>query len=79
METTFDRQDKMFLDRDGETTTQITRSILSDLFELQRSVIMSATAMERAKTLITDAITELDKIAHDISLPVHRAPTSSAA
>jgi hypothetical protein len=78
METTFDRQDKMFLGRDGETT-QITRSILSDLFELQRLVIMSATAMERAKTLITDAITELDKIAHDVSLPVHRAPTSSAA
>jgi hypothetical protein len=40
---------------------------------------MSATAMERAKTLIVDAIAELDKIPHDVSLPVHHAPTGSTA
>jgi hypothetical protein len=55
------------------------RSILLDLFKLQRSAIMSTTAMERVKTLITSAITEHDKIPHDVSLPVHRAPTGSAA
>jgi hypothetical protein len=79
METTFDRHDKIFLDLDGDTTVQRMRSILSDLFKLQRSAIMLATAMEMVKTLITTIITELDKIPHDISLPVHRAPTSSAA
>jgi hypothetical protein len=79
METTFDTHDKMFLDRYGDTTTQQTRSILSHLFKLQISVIMSATAMERVKTLIADAIAELDKIPHDISLLVHRAPTGFAA
>jgi hypothetical protein len=68
METTFDIHDKMFLNPDGDTTAQRTRSILSDLFKLQRSVIMSAIAMEKVKTLIADAITELDKIPHDISL-----------
>jgi hypothetical protein len=68
METTFDIHDKMFLNQDGDTTAQRTRSILSDLFKLQRSVIMSAIAMEKVKTLIADAITELDKIPHDISL-----------
>jgi hypothetical protein len=35
--------------------------------------------MERGKTLIATTITELDKIPHDISLPVHRAPTIFAA
>jgi hypothetical protein len=40
---------------------------------------MSATTMEWAKTLIVDAITKLDKIPHDVSLPVHHAPTSSTA
>jgi hypothetical protein len=79
METSFDRHDKMFLGLDGDTTAQQMRSILSYLFKLQRSTIMSATAMERAKTLIAAAITELDKIPHDISLPVHRAPIGSAA
>jgi hypothetical protein len=79
METAFDKHDKMFLDLDGDTTAQRTRSILSDLFKLQRSAIMSATAMERAKTLIASAIKELDKIPHDISLSVHRAPTGSTA
>jgi hypothetical protein len=78
METAFDRHDKMFLDPDEETTAQRMRSILLDLFKLQRSAIMSATAMERDKTLITAAITELDKITHDISLPMHRAPTAYA-
>jgi hypothetical protein len=68
METTFDIHDKMFLSPDGDTTAQRTRSILSDLFKLQRSVIMSAIAMEKVKTLIADAITELDKIPHDVSL-----------
>jgi hypothetical protein len=79
MEIAFDRHDKMFLGLDGDTTAQHTRSILLDCFKLQTSVIMSATAMERAKTLITDAIIELDKIPHDISLPVHCAPTGSIA
>jgi hypothetical protein len=68
METTFDIHDKMFLSPDGDTTAQRTRSILLDLFKLQRSVIMSAIAMEKVKTLIADAITELDKIPHDVSL-----------
>jgi hypothetical protein len=40
---------------------------------------MPATAMERAKTLIADAIIELDKIPHNVSLPVHHGPTGSAA
>jgi hypothetical protein len=79
METTFDRHDKIFLGPDGDTTTQWMRSILSDLFKLQRSAITSATAMERAKTLSTSAITELKKIPHDVSLLVHHAPTSSIA
>jgi hypothetical protein len=79
MDTSFDRHDKIFLGPDGETTAQWTRTILSDLFKLQRSAIMSATAMERAKTLIADAITELDKIPHDVSLPVHRASAAAAA
>jgi hypothetical protein len=79
MNTPFDRHDKIFLGPDGETTAQRTRTILSDLFKLQRSAIMSATAMERAKNLIVDAITELDKIPHDVSLPVHHAPTTDAA
>jgi hypothetical protein len=35
METTFDRDDKMFLDSDGETTAQRMRSILSGLFKLK--------------------------------------------
>jgi hypothetical protein len=78
METIFDRHDKMFLDVDGDTTAQRMRSILSDLFKLQRSAIMSTTIMERAKTLIATAITELDKIPHDLSQPVHRAPTASS-
>jgi hypothetical protein len=79
METPFDRHDKMFLSPDGGTTAQRTRTILSDLFKLQRSAIKSAIAMERAKTLIVAAIIELDKIPHDVSLPVHHAPTTSAA
>jgi hypothetical protein len=79
MEIAFDRYDKMFLGPDGDTTAQRMRSILSDLFKLQRLAIMSATAMERVKTLIVAAITELDKIPHDVSLPVHRAPTGSIA
>jgi hypothetical protein len=79
MDTTFDRHDKMFLGQDGDTIAQHTRSIMSDLFKLQRSAIMSTTAMERVKTLITNAITKHDKIPHDVSLPVHRAPTGSAA
>jgi hypothetical protein len=61
MEISFDRHDKIFLGLDGETTAQWMRSILSDLFKLQRSVIMSATATERAKTLIAATITELGK------------------
>jgi hypothetical protein len=77
--TPFDRHDKMFLGPDGETTSQRTRTILSDLFKLQRSTIMSATAMERAKNLIVAAITELEKIPHDISMPVHRAPAAAAS
>jgi hypothetical protein len=79
METPFDRHDKMLLGPYGGTTAQRTRTILSNLFKLQRSTIMSATTMESAKTLIAAAIIELDKIPHDISLPVHRAPTASAA
>jgi hypothetical protein len=79
METSFDRHDKLFLSPNGGTTTQWTRFILSDLFKLQRSTIMPATAMERSKTLIAVVITELDKIPHDISLPVHHAPTGFAA
>jgi hypothetical protein len=79
MEAPFDRHDKMFLGLDGETTTQRTRTILPDLFMLQRSAIMSTTAMERSKTLIASAITELDKIPHNISLPVHHAPIASVA
>jgi hypothetical protein len=35
--------------------------------------------MERSKTLIVAAIIELDKITHEVSLPVCHAPTSSAA
>jgi hypothetical protein len=35
--------------------------------------------MKKAKTHIAATITELDKIPHDVSLPVHHAPTSSAA
>jgi hypothetical protein len=62
-----------------DAIAQQTRSILSDLFKLQRSAIMSNTTMEQAKTLIAAAITELDKIPHDVSLPVHHAPTGSAA
>jgi hypothetical protein len=76
MDTPFDRYDEMFLGPDGETAAQRTRTIMSDLFNLQRSAIMSATAMKRAKNLIADAITELDKIPHDVSLPVHRAPAA---
>jgi hypothetical protein len=79
METAFDRHDKMFLCPDGDTTAQWMRSILSDLFKLQRYAIMSATAMERAKTLIIAAITELDKIPHNVSLPMHCASTGSVA
>jgi hypothetical protein len=79
MGTPFDRHDKMYLGPDGETIAQWTRNIRSDLFMLQRSAIMCATAMERAKTLIATAIIELDKIPHDISLPVHRASTATAA
>jgi hypothetical protein len=79
METTFDRHDKMFLGPDGDTKSQRTRSILSDLFRLKKSAIMSVNAMEKAKTLIEDAITTLDKIPHDVSLPMHHAPTGAAA
>jgi hypothetical protein len=79
MEIAFDRHDKMFLCPDGDTTAQWMRSILSDLFKLQRYAIMSATAMERAKTLIIAAITELDKIPHNVSLPMHCASTGSVA
>jgi hypothetical protein len=79
MDTPFDRHDKMFLGPDEETTAQRARIILSGLIKLQRSVIMSATAMERDKTLIAVAITELDKIPHDVSLPVHRAPATAAS
>jgi hypothetical protein len=78
METPFDKHDKMFLGPYGETTAQQTRTILSDLFKLQRSAIMSVTIIERAKTLIAAAIIELDKIPHNVSLPVHRAPTAAA-
>jgi hypothetical protein len=78
METPFDKHDKMFLGPDGETTAQQTRTILSDLFKLQRSAIMYVTIIERAKTLIAAAIIELDKIPHNVSLPVHRAPTAAA-
>jgi hypothetical protein len=49
------------------------------VLQLQRLAIMSATTMQRAKTLIATAITELDKIPHDVSLLVHRTPTASAA
>jgi hypothetical protein len=35
--------------------------------------------MKRVKNLITDAITELDKIPHNVSLPVHRAPAAAAS
>jgi hypothetical protein len=79
METPFHRHDKMFLGLDGDTTAQRTRTILSDLIKLQRSTILSATAMERAKTLIIAAIIELDKIIHDVSLLVYRAPTTAVA
>jgi hypothetical protein len=78
METTFDRHDKMFLGLDGDTIAQRMRSILSYLFKLQRLAIMSAVVMVMVKTLITAAIIELNKILHDISLPVHHAPTGSA-
>jgi hypothetical protein len=78
METAFGRHDKMFLSPDGDTIAQQTKSILSDLFKLQRSAIMSATAIERARTLIATTITELAKIPRDISLLVHRAPTGFA-
>jgi hypothetical protein len=47
METVFDRHDKMSLGLDGDTKARQTRSILSDLFSLQRSAIMSANAMEK--------------------------------
>jgi hypothetical protein len=40
---------------------------------------MSAISMKRAKTLIPAAITELDKIPHGVSLPVHRAPAASTS
>jgi hypothetical protein len=40
---------------------------------------MSATVMERVKTIIVDAITELDKIQHDVSLLMHHARTRAAA
>jgi hypothetical protein len=79
METAFDRHDKMFLGPDGETIAQQVRSILSDHFKLQRSAIMFVTAMESAKTLIVAAITTLDKIPHDVSLPVHHTPTASTS
>jgi hypothetical protein len=61
-----------------ETTTQRTRTILSDLFKLQRSAIIYATTMERAITLIASAITEIDKIPQNISLPVHRAAAAAS-
>jgi hypothetical protein len=79
MDTPFDRHDTIFLGSNGETTAQRIRTIMSDLFKLQRTAIMSATAMERAKNLIPAAITELDKIPHDVSLPVHRAPAAAAS
>jgi hypothetical protein len=39
---------------------------------------MSTTIMKNAKTLITYAIIVLDKILHDVSLPIHHAPTGVA-
>jgi hypothetical protein len=78
IDTPFDIHEKMFLGPDGETTAQRTRTILSNLFKLQRSAIMSATTMERAKNLIAAAITEIDKIPHDISLPVHHAHVAAS-
>jgi hypothetical protein len=79
IDTPFDRHDKIFLGPDEETTAQWTRTILSDLFKLQKSAIMSPTTMDRAKNLIATTITELDKIPHDVSLPVHRAPAAAAS
>jgi hypothetical protein len=79
MDTPFNKHDKMFLGPDGETTAQWTRTIPSYLFKLQRSAIMSTTTIGRAKNLIASAITELDKIPHDVSLPVHRAPPATPA
>jgi hypothetical protein len=46
MEIAFDKHDKMSLGPNGVTISQRIRSILSDIFKLQRSMIMSAITME---------------------------------
>ena len=68
METDFDRHDKPFIGPDGDTKARCMRSLLSDLFKLQRSTIMSAEAWGKAKSPIKDAITILDAIPHDVML-----------
>jgi hypothetical protein len=62
-----------------ETQARRIISILSDLFRLQRSAIMSANAMRKDKTLIVHGISAFDKIPHDVCLPRHHAATGAAA
>jgi hypothetical protein len=54
--------------QDGDTKARCLRSLLSDLFKLQRSTIMFVEALEKAKSPIKDAITILDAIPHDVML-----------
>jgi len=80
VETEFDRHDTMLFGPDGDTKARRARSILSDLFKLQRSAIMSETAMQTARSIIANAVNELDKIPHDVSLPMQRtAPDPTAS
>jgi hypothetical protein len=68
-ETSFDRHDMVYAGPGGDTKARRTKSILTDLFKLQRSAVMSEQAMEKAKAIITAAIEELDKIPTDLIVP----------
>jgi hypothetical protein len=68
-ETPFDRHDMVYAGPGGDTKARRTKAILTDLFKLQRSAVMSEQAMEKAKAIITAAIEELDKIPTDLIVP----------
>ena len=68
-DTSFDRHDMLYAGPGGDTKARRTKTILTDLFKLQRSAVMSEQAMERAKAIITEVIKELDKIPHDLIVP----------
>ena len=78
VETEFDRHDTMLFGPDGDTKARRARSILSDLFKLQWSAIMSETAMQTARSIISNAVNELDKIPHDVGLPMPSATVAAA-